>query len=157
MAHVVPEASTEYKPEGEVNVRGHSASFDRFRVRSAKVNLTARTDGSWAGTLNQQALDLSVDENSIRGVELVLSRVDSTPGHIVITGQFQGRIMRFEFDDQQAMIRGALVSNTYHGREVKSGETLYGPAGELVLKGEAGTMTPPWPQFGLALLAAFGS
>ncbi len=155
MAQVVPEANSEFKAEGEVNLRGFSASFDKYRVRSAKANLTARTDGSWAGTVNEHAFDLSVDESSIRGVDLVLSKADSTPGHIVITGQFQGKILRFEFDDKQAMLRGT-VSNTYYGRATQENGTAYGPAGELTLKGEAGTMTPPWPQFGLALLSAFG-
>ncbi len=156
MSQVVPEANSEFKAEGEVNLRGRSASFDKYRIRSPRVNLTARTDGSWAGTLNEHAFDLSVDENSIRGVDLVLSKADSTPGHIVITGQLQGKILRFEFDDKQAMIRGS-VSNTYYGRAIQNSDTVYGPAGELMLKGAAGSMTPPWPQFGLALLAAFGS
>lgn len=152
---VVPEAASEFTPTGEISLRSFGASFDKYRIRSPVSNLTVRTDGSWAGTLSGTAIDVSVDENTVRGVDFILSRVDSVPGHVVITGQFRGKMLRFEFDDKLAMIRTPKFSNTYRGYSTRDGVTKYGPGGDMKLKGEAGMVAPPWPQFGLALVAAF--
>lgn len=155
MPQVVPEANTEFKPTGEFALRSFGATFDHYRVRSPVVNLAVRTDGSWAGLLSGRGIDVSADDTAIRGVDLVLSRADSKPGHIVITGQFNGKMVRFEFDETGAKIRTPHFSNTFYGRSVGEGVTTYGPNREVSLKGEASSNTPPWPQFGLALLAAF--
>lgn len=152
---VVPEAAGKYEATGAIQLRSFGATFDQYRVRSPTANLAARTDGSWAGTLSGRAIDVSVDESSVRGVDLVLSRADSTPTMTVITGQFQGKMLRFEFDDKGARIRTPRFSNTYHGRFPKDGAMNYGQGGEVSLTGQAGIASPPWPQFALALLAAF--
>ncbi len=152
---VVPEALSDFSPTGEISLRSFGASFDKYRIRNPVANLAVRTDGSWAGTLSGTAIDVSVDENTVRGVDFILSRVDSKPGHIVITGQFRGKMLRFEFDDKVALIRTPKFSNTYHGYASQNGVIMYGPGGDVRLKGEAGLPVPPWPQFGLALVAAF--
>jgi hypothetical protein len=151
---VVPEAlNTEFKPTGEVLAYNRTVSFDQVRVRSPHCNLAKRTDGSWGGTFNERALDVSVTDDRVRGVEFNLTREMSEGNKLVITGQFQGRIYRFELDDKQALIRGPSQSMTYPGRQVTPTETVYGPMGNLRLKGEAGGETPPWPQIGFALMA----
>ncbi len=155
LPQVVPEASTDYKPSGEITLRSFNASFDAYRVRSPNANLAVRTDGSWAGMLSGRGIDVSADETTIRGVDLILSRADSKPGYVVITGQFQGKMLRFEFDETGAKIRTPKFSNSYQGRFLKDGAMNYGLGGELSLRGDAGGSTPPWPQLGLALLAAF--
>ena len=156
MPTVMPEVtSTEFKPTGGINVRDRSATFDQYRVRGPRINLARRTDGSWGGTVKEQPIDVTVDENTIRGVDLLLNRSDSKPGHVVITGQFQGSIMRFEFDEKEAKVRSGSLSNSFAGRVEKDGVTKYGPSGPFVLTGEAGTMPPTWPQVGFALLGVF--
>ena len=148
-----PEAlNTEYKPSGEVIVYGRTASFDAVRVRSTECNLVRRTDDSWGGTLNKEPFDVTDYGESLRGANFTLNREASAGGRTIITGQFQGRIYRFEFDDQKALIRAPGQSMNYGGRQPGPNMTVYGPGGELQLKGEAGAESPPWPQFGLALI-----
>ena len=151
---VVPEAlNTEFKPTGEVLLYNRTASFDAYRVRSPKCNLARRTDGSWGGVLATRAIDVSVTDRRISGVELMLTKEVSEDNKLVITGQFQGRIYRFELDDKRAIFRAPNVAFTLDGRQVGTGQTTYGPQGNLQLKGEAGIDTPPWQQIGFALIA----
>ncbi len=156
LPQVVPEAlTTEFKATGEVRAHERTASFDAVRVRNPKMNLTRRTDGSWGGTFADHGVDVSVDETSVRGADFTLSRKDSTPEKLIITGQFQGRIYRFELDAQQAVVRAPNTSLTLLGRTVQDNGVAYGARGELVLLGDAGKEAPPWPQVAFALMAAF--
>ena len=151
---VVPEAlNSEFKPTGELLLYNRTASFDAYRVRSSKCNLVRRTDGSWAGTLAERPIDVSVTDRRLSGVELMLTRELSGGNKTVITGQFQGRIYRFEFDEQRALFRGPNVAFTLDGRQVSPTQTTYGPQGNLQLRGEAGGENAPWPQMGFALIA----
>lgn len=151
----VPEAAGEYKPTGEVHAYDATATFDAVRVRAPRCNLTKRTDGSWGGTLGDRGVDVSVDDAHIRGAELLLTREESTANHTIITGQFQGRIFRFEMDESKAIVRTPTKSTTYQGRFVSEGVTKYGPQGDMELRGEAGLEKAPWPQIAFALMAAF--
>jgi hypothetical protein len=153
---VMPEAlNTEYKPTGEVNLHDRSASFDAVRVRSVAMNLARRTDGSWGGTFLERPIDVSVTDKAIRGVDFTFTREGSLADKLVITGQFNGRIYRFELDSTHVVIRSPTSSQTLVGRVVKEGITAYGPQGDLMLKGEAGSELPPWPQLAFALVSAF--
>jgi hypothetical protein len=151
---VVSEAlNTEFKPTGEVRVYDRSASWDAVRVRSPKINVSKRTDGSWGGMLGDRAIDVSVTPTRISGVDFTLSRDTSDAARTVITGQFYGKIYRFEFDATQAMVRAPTISFTLQGRVPGKNEIVYGPMQNMRLIGEAGADDPPWPQFGFALVA----
>ena len=151
---VVPEAlNTEFKATGEVLLYDRTAAFDAYRVRSPKCNMSKRTDGSWGGVLAERPIDVTVTANRISGVELMLTREASELNKIVITGQFQGRIYRFELDDKRAIMRAPNVSFTLDGRQVGPQQTTYGQQGNLQLRGEAGGENPPWPQLAFALMA----
>lgn len=151
---VVPEAlDTEFKPTGELLLYNRTASFDAYRVRSVKCNLSKRTDGSWAGMLAERPIDVTVTDRRLSGVELMLTREESDGNKTVITGQFQGRIYRFEFDAHRALLRGPNMAFTLDGREVSPTQTTYGPQGNLQLRGEAGGEDAPWPQMAFALMA----
>ena len=151
---VMPEAlNTEFKSTGEVALYNRSAAFDAYRVRSVKCNLSKRTDGSWGGTLAERPVDVSVTDTRVSGVDFLLTREMSEGNKLVITGQFQGRIFRFEFDDKRALIRAPNQSVTLDGRQVGPQQTAYGPQGNLQLRGEAGGDNPPWPQLAFALIA----
>jgi hypothetical protein len=152
----VPEAlSPDFKPTGEVSLRGNTASFDAWRVRAPNCNLSKRTDGSWGGTLSERAIDVSATETQIRGVEMTMTREHTPDGKEIITGQFLGKIARFEFDGERAIIRTQRASVTLLGRVVGEQVVSYGSLHELELRGEAGGTTPPWPQMAFALMAAF--
>lgn len=154
LPQVMPEVrDTPFVPTGEVVLYDRSVSFDAVRVRSPKANLARRTDGSWAGVLDGRPVDVSVTETRLTGVDLLLTRAESFPGVVVITGQVRGRMVRFELDDRRAKLWGPLGSVELTGREVEPTQTTYGPQGNLELRGEAGDLEPPWPQLALALVA----
>jgi hypothetical protein len=136
---------------------GKSSSFDPYRVRGTQCNLSKRTDGSWGGTFGNEgrALDVSVDDAHVRGVDFNLNREDSKPGSLIVTGQFQGRIFRFEMNATQVLVRTSATSLTYPGRVVGENVVKYGPMQNLELRGEASKEAPPWPQIGFALMCAF--
>lgn len=153
---VVPEAlNTEFKPTGEVFMYDRSCGFDAVRVRSPSVNLSKRTDGSWGGVLDKEPVDVSVTDTTVRGVNFVLTREESSPGRLVITGQFRGRIYRFEFEEGIARIRGSRESLDFKTRAPIENGVAYGPMKSLQLRGEAAAESPPWPQLAFALLAMF--
>jgi hypothetical protein len=148
----LPETLTEYVPSGEISLAAQGASFDAVRVRKPNVNLTKRADGSWGGVLGATGIDVSVTPKRVTGVglTLVLEESGGEKG-TVITGQWQGSIVRFEFDQSHALIRTPRYNTTLD----RSSPNTFGARGELQLKGEAALAEPPWPQFALALLAAF--
>lgn len=151
-AQPLPETETEFVPTGEILLGSKGAAFDAVRVRKPNVNLTKRSDGSWGGVLAGTGIDVSVTPKRVTGVgiTLVLEESGGEKG-TVITGQWQGKTVRFEIGPEQALIRTGTFSTTL----TRSGPNTFGARGELELKGEAGLPEPPWPQMGLALLAAF--
>jgi hypothetical protein len=156
LPQTVPSAqSVAYDPMGQIRLYDRSSSFDEVRVRSAKANLSARSDGSWAGTLGDTAVDVSVTDTHVRGANLLLTREESTDERYVVTGQFQGRIVRFELDQEKALIRTPALSVTLAPRTLSSDTSSYGGRQDLKLVGQAALIRPPWPQMALALLAAF--
>ncbi len=151
----LPETQTEYVPTGEISLGAMGASFDAVRVRKPNANLTKRADGSWGGVLGGQGIDVSVTPRRVSGVNLtlVLEEAGSETTPMIITGQWQGKIVRFELDNERALIRTPGVNVTL----ARSSPTTFGAKGELELKGDAALAEPPWPQFALAMLAAFGA
>ena len=127
-----------------------SASFDAARVVGARINMSRRSDGSWAGTLNEMPVDVSVYPDRISGVNFTLHRED-TAGGIVLTGQWQGNMVRFEGVQDKMLIR--TKDSSYTLPKTAAGQS--GPGGVVKLTGEAGSENPPWPQFGLALMGTF--
>lgn len=148
-----PAMPQEYKPTGEVVMVRNSATFDDWRVMNPQCNLRKRGDGSWAGTLLGQTIDVSVTENRISGVGLMFTR-EVKDGRLIITGQFNGQILRVELDQDSAMIRMPGQSYTFNGHLEGDGLRAWGPNNELQLKGAASQASPPWPQIAFALLAA---
>lgn len=135
---------------GEVIYRLGNASFDANRVVAPRANLTRRSDSSWGGLLMNQPIDASVTTDRLTGVNLMMNWTLGPEG-IVITGQWQGRILRFEVNRSVALVRTNTLSVTLPRNDAHS----FGPDGQLRLLGEAGLVHPPMPQFGLAMIAAF--
>jgi hypothetical protein len=145
----------EYTPTGEVVYYDRIATFDATHVQSPNCSLRRRDDGSWGGVLAERPIDVSVNEVTVKGADFLVSREDSRPGKSVITGQFQGRIFRFELTDDQVSIRTSNLSAVYPNRVLGERSAKYGTRGEVELRGEASGENPPWPQFAFALMSAF--
>lgn len=143
-------SSSDFVPTGEMEFLGTGASFNATRVVGPQVNMGRRSDGSWGGVLQRRPMDLSVEPGKARGVELQLAWTQ-TPQKTVITGQYQGRILRFEYDQEQLLVRTPSRSLTLY----RKGPNHFGPMGEMVVKGEAALPEPPMPQFAFALVATF--
>lgn len=140
----------EFKALGEIRYRSGSASFDETRVVGPHVNMSRRSDGSWAGNLMDGTVDVSVYPDRVVGVGLTLA-IERKPDVNIITGQYQGRILRFEVGAEQLIVRTPSISTTLP----RTGDGMYGQNGVVRLFGQAAEANPPWPQFALALAAAF--
>jgi hypothetical protein len=158
---VVPEASGEFHPTGSIQRGALGASFDGARIVSPNITLSRRTDGSWggrfalAGSGDAQALDVSVAEHEVRGVDFVMVR-ERDGAKTTISGAFKGKTFRFELSPALLSVHTTRFSGDYAGREqLGDGSVRYGPRGELSLTGEAAAETIAWPQLGFALVAAF--
>ncbi len=148
-----PAMPAEYKPTGEVVLIRNQATFDAWRVMNPGCNMRKRGDGSWAGTIQGQTVDVNVYENRISGVGMVFTR-EIKDNRIIITGQFNSQIVRFELDGEKAMIRFPGQSYTLNGHLEEPGKFTWGQNAELQFKGDAAQAVPPWPQIAFAMLAA---
>lgn len=144
----------EFSKTGEVSYGPRSASFDDHRVLAPNMNVSRRSDGSWAGVVSAPSntvIDVEYVDGEIRGSNISL-RVTEREDGVRIMGYWLGRQMRFELDDDAVRVmtpnRQFAISRRSRG--------VFGPAGEFRLEGEAQRVHPPMPQFALALIAAFG-
>src|SRR5690606_40048486 len=63
----------EFQATGEVlSTRGTSVAFNDDRILGPEINLTRRTDGSWAGTINDTLVDIRVKEGNLHGIHIDL-------------------------------------------------------------------------------------
>jgi hypothetical protein len=149
---VLPEPSGDYEPVGEVQFSGGlSASFSAVSVRSPRMSLGKRSDGSWSGTFQNQPFDVSVTENAVRGVGVTLALNANGPQGFEVEGQWQGRRVRYALKPDTVAIRTHSASFDL----TRVGNSAVGSAGDLELKGEANELPAPWPQTAFVLLAVF--
>jgi hypothetical protein len=152
LPQVLPEPEGEYTPSGEVLFSGgESASFNAVRVRSPNMNIAKRTDGSWSGTFDDEAFDVSVGASYVRGVGLTLALDENDAKGFRIVGQWQERRIRFELKPDKVAIRSDRANFDLQ----RGPESAFGSHGELKLNGEAGTLPAAWPQTAFALLSIF--
>ncbi len=159
-----------FEATGEVRFRvtggiTTSASYNATRVVGPAVNMTQREDGSWAGDLLSENLDLRAiaDEKSLRAEGSFFTLVQRTSnGKAEIEGQFKGVRFRATVDAKRVKARFGDCSldvekkgTVYRGDVgcVVAGESLP-QTGRAVLDlmGDA-VERVPFPQLGLALMA----
>src|SRR5215510_12584444 len=87
------EAEDHFEPTGRVLVgppiRGPSASFDDNRVIGPAINVSRRPDGTWAGWIRGQAVNLVVKSNQISDASLTLN-VRELPEGVEVRGLWVG-------------------------------------------------------------------
>lgn len=161
-----------FEPTGELRFLGHgsigsSASYDGERLVGPTVNLTRREDGSWAGDLAGQNMDLEVSDRRVTGpnVNLTLSQKG---GRTEVEGLFFNQRFRVTLDGKR--LRGRFGECSFDLVRKRSG-SFHGDFGclrpgaafptsakaTLSLIGTAADAAPPLPQFALALVAILPS
>ena len=138
-----------FNPTGEVFSTIGSARFDSDRVIGPNINLEKRADGSWAGRLYENFLDLNEYENRVGGVDLTMQRLPLEKGE-AYAGQWQGQFFRIDLGEKGIQVRTATRSFSLP----KRARGQYGQ-GQLTLTGQAADDAPPFPQFAFALLGSF--
>ncbi|HXX32411.1 MAG TPA: hypothetical protein VEJ89_17040 [Myxococcaceae bacterium] len=143
--------TADFVPTGAVSGYWGNATFNATRVVGPKVNATLRGDGTWGGTIGSEnkALFHTFKDGTLNGPDFLLN-ISKTGDELTITGQFQGRILRFEANPTKLRVRTDTRSLDYVG----DGKGVYQGATTLTLSGDAVSLPPTVP-FALALVASF--
>lgn len=133
--------------KGEIASSVGGATWDTNHVTGLKADLVRRPDGSWGGTLGKNVIDVTVYPDRIVGANCSLA-ISQEGKKLIIFGQVNADIVRFEIDDQQLLIRTPNHSIT----QPRSATNMFG---DITFSGDAILENPPEPQFAFALVAAF--
>lgn len=139
-----------FNKKGGVVFLGGSASWDEDEIAGPLVSVSQRSDGSWAGTINQQIIDVNVYPGRASGSFLTMKWTNDQ-GSMLVAGAFNDRPYRFEVHPDKVFAR--LPTRAFTLARLPDG--TYGRGGELKFEGEASAANPPMPQFGIAMLASF--
>lgn len=144
-------ASSSFVPQGTITSQFGNASFDASHVVGPKINASMRSDGSWGGTIGSEtkALFHTYKDGTLSGPDLVLT-ISKAGNQLVITGQYLGRILRFEVTPTTLLVRTDVRSLNFGG----DGAGNYRGATTVTFTGEAIALPPTVP-FALALVATF--
>ncbi len=123
------------------------ASFNGRRVVGPRIDVSKRPDGSWAGRIYEQPVDVSASGEQITGSSVSL-RIKTTDQGMIVGGTFLGGSVRIVLDDKQIAVTSPQRSFTL----ARTGPGRYGDEGQLRLDGEAAQLKGPQPQLALALL-----
>jgi hypothetical protein len=141
---------------GGFDYRGTSASFSADRVLGSTFDISSRSDGSWAGRVGDDIVDLSMRFGALRGAQTTLSWTE-TPTGVTIDGMFYGQLMHFDLNDKVINVKsGTGITNggTPRSFELRRIDRDHFEGG-FGVRGIAADVHPPEPQLALALAAAF--
>lgn len=137
---------------GSVASNGSVTTFTADTVTSPTVNVSRRTDASWAGVLRGQPIDLDAN---LRGVNVNLTvERDTTRGKTTVAGLVFQKPFRLVLSPEQLEVR---VGNTVE-QYVREKDGTWRPQApsarySLRLEGDAASANPPLPQLVLAFIA----
>jgi hypothetical protein len=141
---------SELQKTGEVLYAGRSAAFTADRVWGPAMDISRRSDGTWAGQLHQEAIDVNVYNGRIAGVHLSFS-YEQTADTLLAQGLFLGRPFRVRIGPTQieVMVHSRALQLDRHDTQ------SFGPTGELRIWHEPANAPLPVFQVVLALLGTF--
>jgi len=164
------DATETFDATGEIRLRASgaqtaSAAFNTARVVGPLVNVTRRDDGTWGGDLLGQDLDLHLVEGKdlkVTGTNFLLVQRQSGD-RTEVEGLLNGIRFRASLDSKSVTAKFGDCSMDLS----RKGSIYRGTVGciqpnsslphtdriQLELLGEAGATKPPFPQFGIALVA----
>lgn len=138
---------TPFVATGSINSRIGSASFDADAVAGPKIQVRNVDGDNWRGTLRDTTVDVSAQPGHIGGVNLTMA-IDQEPNDLVITGQLNGRIFRFELTPDRLRVR----TDTRSDDLPRTGANEYD---QVNFTGDAVEGKRPEPQFAFALVGTF--
>lgn len=143
------QGTSDFQPTGEViSSLGSSVAFNDDRILGPEINLTRRTDGTWAGTINDTLVDIRVKEGNLHGIHIDL-HWESTDGGFKAQGLIGQRIIRVQVDEKWLEVQNGRTSASLW----RTGPgTFEDTRGSMRLEGEAQALR--MPQTVLALLVA---
>jgi len=149
-------APAPFEATGGFAYRGSGASFSGDRVVSPDIEVSKRSDGSWAGRIGGEVFDVNVRNSGMRGASTLVTW-DETPTGVIIDGMLNGVVMHFEVDDKRVLVRtGGGVTHQGTPRSFTLGRLDHEHfQSGFELRGLAAELHPPEPQFALALTGAF--
>ena len=144
-------SSSDFTPTGAITGYLSNATFDATHVVGPKINASLRSDGSWGGTIGTEgrALFHVYKDGTLSGPDLTMT-ISKAGQVLTVTGQFQGRILRFEVSPTVLKVRTDTRSLDFNG----DGKGVYQGPKTVTFTGEA-VSVPPTVPFALALVASF--
>jgi hypothetical protein len=139
----------DFTPTGSVSGFTGNASFDATRVVGPKINASLRSDGTWGGTIGDRPLFHAFKDGTLSGPDLTLN-ITKAGDVLTITGQIQGRILRFEVSPALLRVRTDTRSMDFNG----DGTGVYSGMKTVTFTGDAVGLPPTVPM-ALALTASF--
>lgn len=143
------QGTSDFQATGEVTSSlGSSVAFNDDRILGPEINLTRRSDGSWAGTINDTLVDIRVKEGNLHGIHIDL-HWEPTDGGFKAQGLIGQRIVRVQVDEKSLEVQNGRTSASLWRTGPGSFEDT---RGAMRLEGEAQQLK--MPQTVLALLVA---
>ncbi|HLT28667.1 MAG TPA: hypothetical protein VK013_01390 [Myxococcaceae bacterium] len=140
----------EFQATGEVlSTRGTSVAFNDDRILGPEINLTRRTDGSWAGTINDTLVDIRVKEGNLHGIHIDL-HWKPVEGGFRAQGLIGQRIVRVQVDGKWLEVQNGPASASLWRTGPGSFEDTQGA---MLLKGEAQELRMPQTLLALLVVA----
>jgi hypothetical protein len=146
---VPPEA--QFRATGEVLTHGSSVAFNDWRVMGPHVNLTRRSDGTWAGDVDGTDVLLAPSEGRLSGATADLHFL-RREGQLLVRGTIGGRSIniRVQIGDGVRTAGGIMCSLQGYLVDCDPKSSASNPGIEL--RGAAASVRDPvMPQLGLAL------
>lgn len=148
----------DFRPTGEVALAGRiplvdtqasGATFNQERIVGPNVDVSRRSDGTWAGRIYDEPVTIDAAGTQISGANLT-ARISREGRQLVVGGVWGNGPIRIVINPQEIRVatpRGAFtLPNT--------GPGSYGDQQQLQLSGEAAeVLAAPQPQLAVALLA----
>ncbi|MCI0672081.1 MAG: hypothetical protein L0Y64_16640 [Myxococcaceae bacterium] len=129
------------------------ASFNHERVVGPLVEMSARSDGSWAGRIAGEPVAIAAGGTQLVGSGINLRFTRREEG-LEIGGLWQNGLVRVVVDAKEIRVTSPWRSFSLPARE----QGVYGEDGQLRFLGEAGNVPAgPHPQVELALLATLSA
>lgn len=147
------EPPPEFVATGAIQAHDRSASFSDWRVVGPRVNMTRSDDGSWSGDIFGKSYVLKPGQGKVSGAgaELYFVRWGR---EVVVRGTLEGRTVNVRILPGEGIPTAAGIACRFDGNLIDCDRKSAAVRQGIEFRGQAARVAePPFPQFGLALVA----